>query len=351
MWNPVLLTLNQAQQRYLRVSIGVFLALLTFLTLGSYLVLQTKIAAYQSAYDNRPIGELREPDTPPFPISVDPRTQLITYNEENELVIQDFVTPYLSARQQDRWFDQLLARLGTQTWFQTLATPSSRILVILPGERQEQIAHNIGRILNWDAAERDQFISDVVSSQPSFPEGTFFPGRYIVPHDAKPEFVAAMVNNRFERSILARYPTEIEETVPMIEALTLASLLERESYHFSEMRIIAGVIWNRLFQEMNLQIDATLQYAKVNAGLAGGNWWPQPLPNDKFIDSPFNTYQNPGLPPSPIANPGVASIIAALNPVPTDCIFYFHDRRGGFHCSETYEQHVQGLRIHYGQGR
>ena len=351
MWNKPLLTLTSTQQRYFRIALGIFLAFLTLLAFGAYLVLQTKITAYQAVYQNKPVGELIAPETIPFPISVNPLEQRIVYNEENEAIIQDFVTPYLSTRRQDRWFDQLLARLGTQTWFQTLATPSSRILIILPGERQEQIAYNIGRILNWNATERDQFISNVVSSQPSFPEGTFFPGRYIVPHDATPEFVANMINNRFERSVLDRYPTVLEETVPMIEALTLASLLERESYHFSEMRIIAGVIWNRLFQDMNLQIDATLQYAKANAGLAGGSWWPQPLPDDKFIDSPFNTYQNSGLPPSPIANPGVASIIAALNPVPTDCVFYFHDRRGGFHCSETYEQHVQGLRIHYGQGR
>lgn len=351
MWNKPLLTLTSTQQRYFRIALGIFLAFLTFLAFGAYLVLQTKITAYQTVYQNKPVGELIAPETIPFPISVNPLEQRIVYNEENEAIIQDFVTPYLSTRRQDRWFDQLLARLGTQTWFQTLATPSSRILIILPGERQEQIAYNIGRILNWNATERDQFISNVVSSQPSFPEGTFFPGRYIVPHDATPEFVANMINNRFERSVLDRYPTVLEETVPMIEALTLASLLERESYHFSEMRIIAGVIWNRLFQDMNLQIDATLQYAKANAGLAGGSWWPQPLPDDKFIDSPFNTYQNSGLPPSPIANPGVASIIAALNPVPTDCVFYFHDRRGGFHCSETYEQHVQGLRIHYGQRR
>jgi UPF0755 protein len=101
---------------------------------------------------------------------------------------------------------------------------------------------------------------------------------------------------------------------------------------------------------MPLQLDATLQYAK--AGASGEkNWWPVPKPADKFIKSPYNTYANEGLPPGPIANPSAAAVLAALNPHPTDCIFYFHDRNEGYHCSLTYEEHVRKLKIHYGRGR
>jgi UPF0755 protein len=60
---------------------------------------------------------------------------------------------------------------------------------------------------------------------------------------------------------------------------------------------------------------------------------------------------NKGLPPTPIANPSVAAVLAALNPTKTDCLFYFHDRKGDFHCSETYEGHVAALKKYYGQGR
>ena len=63
-------------------------------------------------------------------------------------------------------------------------------------------------------------------------------------------------------------------------------------------------------------------------------------PDDKYIESPFNTYSNKGLPPSPIANPSTDAIIAALNPKKTDCMYYFHDRKANFHCSVTYEEHV-----------
>jgi UPF0755 protein len=115
------------------------------------------------------------------------------------------------------------------------------------------------------------------------------------------------------------------------------------------MRHIAGVIWNRLFIDMNLQIDATLQYAKGTD--APKTWWPVPVPKDKYIESPYNTYQNSGLPPTPIANPSVDAVLAALNPRETDCMYYFHDKDSGFHCTETYEDHVAELKKYYGRGR
>lgn len=338
--------------RRARILVSAVVACLAVSAFGAYLILETKHAALQSAERGLHGSDiLRQAPAQPFPISVDPGARQIVHNDEVEAAVQTFAAPYLSARSQDRWLDHVLARLSTQTWFQTLATPSTRIIIILPGERKEQIAHNLGQILGWDASERTQFITELTTRVPAFPEGTFFPGRYVVPADASPLYMANLVHDRFTRAVLERYPSELETVLPLIETLTLASLLERESYHFSEMRVIAGVIWNRLFQEKRLQIDATLQYAKADAGLSPDTWWPVPRPDDKFIDSPYNTYQHHGLPPSPIANPGVASILAALNPTPTTCLFYFHDRNGGFHCSDTYEQHVQGLRVHYGQGR
>lgn len=116
------------------------------------------------------------------------------------------------------------------------------------------------------------------------------------------------------------------------------------------MRLISGIIWNRLFINMNLQIDATLQYAKANTS-AANSWWPAPLPADRFRKSPYNTYLNKGLPPAPIASPSVASVLAALNPKNTSCMFYFHDSAGRFHCSDTYDQHVALLKKYYGRGK
>ena len=116
------------------------------------------------------------------------------------------------------------------------------------------------------------------------------------------------------------------------------------------MRLISGIIWNRLFMNMNLQIDATVQYAKAN-NRAVSSWWPKVLPADISRKSPYNTYLHSGLPPTPIANPSVASVLAALNPKSTSCLFYFHDSMGQFHCTDTYAAHVALLKKYYGQGK
>jgi UPF0755 protein len=75
------------------------------------------------------------------------------------------------------------------------------------------------------------------------------------------------------------------------------------------------------------------------------------VPGDQYRKSAYNTYLHPGLPPTPIANPSVASVLAALNPKNTPCLFYFHDAAGGFHCSETYTGHVTLLKKYYGRGK
>ena len=157
------------------------------------------------------------------------------------------------------------------------------------------------------------------------------------------------IYDRFTTEILERYSTTTASRVPLRDALIIASLIEREAGGWHDMRDISGVIWNRIFTGMNLQIDATLQYAKADG--AKGNWWPKPVPDDKYVKSRFNTYRYNGLPPAPIASPSVAAVVAALNPKKTDCLFYFHDSRGRFHCSPDYEGHVKLLKKHYGRGK
>ena len=93
---------------------------------------------------------------------------------------------------------------------------------------------------------------------------------------------------------------------------------------------------------MSLDIDATLQYVKGTEE----NWWPQVESKDKFIDSPYNTYKNTGLPPHPIANPGLAAISAALNPLTTSCLYYLHDKYGRIHCSPSYAGHKTNIELY-----
>jgi UPF0755 protein len=123
-------------------------------------------------------------------------------------------------------------------------------------------------------------------------------------------------------------------------AVKIASLIQREAAGKQDMNLISGIIWNRIFNVMDLDIDATLQYAKGNDA---DGWWPQVIPADKYIDSPYNTYKNAGLPPSAISNPGLAAIEAAYNPQKTSCIYYFHDNNKQIHCSVTYADQVKKI--------
>ena len=165
-----------------------------------------------------------------------------------------------------------------------------------------------------------------------------------------PAEAQGVVNDRFVKNVLSRYGATTAKIVPLDQALTIASLIEREAGGLSDMRSISGIIWNRLFIGMNLQVDATLQYAKANAPTAK-SWWPGVVPADRFRKSPYNTYLHKGLPPTPIANPSVASIVAALNPKNTSCLFYFHDAAKRFHCTDTYPEHVALLKKYYGRGK
>lgn len=286
----------------------------------------------------------------PFPIGVDPTNKTISENPK----LDDFI----ANEGRTRWlfpslvpsgkFARFIAKLSRSPWYQ-MAVPGGRLLVIFPGERKEETAKNFGDILRWSSTERQTFTSLVTSVDPSLTEGKFYPERYLVEVDASPEAVAQMVNDRFSTEVIARYDENAEAILPLKNALIIASLLQREARDFTDMREISGVIWNRLFINMPLQLDATLQYAKGSR--ADQPWWPVPTPADKYIESPYNTYKNKGLPPAPIANPSLEAILAALNPTITDCLFYFHDSDANFICSPTYEEHVANLRRIYGRGK
>jgi uncharacterized YceG family protein len=325
-----------------------FLISLLFLLWTKYTVHNEKTVYVNAPDTEQALESITKLET--FPVSVDP---------EKKIIIEDpMLNPYLEKHlsfndstkyRQEKWFDRLLAKLSQSNLYQQLASPRSRILVIYPGERKEEITKNFGDILRWNKEQRKTFIEKITKTEPLLEDGKFFPGRYVVDTTITPEAVAELVNERFTNEILSKYDKNVANKVPLQDALTIASLLEREAYDFTDMRQISGVIWNRLFIEMPLQIDASLQYvrgSKVNEP----KWWPTPRPADKFLKSPYNTYKNTGLPPTPIANPSVAAVVAALNPESTECMFYFHDQKGGFHCTKTYEEHVALLKKIYGQG-
>jgi cell division protein YceG involved in septum cleavage len=339
------------QSKILRIisatALSVFLVVLLFTT-GFFVWTKNLMESAQSS--NSEVVEEIDVALEPFPVGVNTLSKSI--NEDP--LVDWYVTTYLSidvdSSRKGRIIDKLLSQIAKWDWYQSMASAVSRILVIYPGERSEEVVKNFGDILKWTEEERELFKDYIVVAEPYLEEGKFFPGRYVVESGASPEVVADMLYAEFNQSVLSRYDTEVEKQVPLEQALIIASLLEREAYDFTDMRYISGIIWNRLFINMPLQLDASLQYAKGSRA-SEVKWWPKVIPDDKYIDSPFNTYQNDGLPPGPIANPSVEAIVAALNPRQTDCMFYFHDQKGKFYCNVDYAGHVAELREVYGQGR
>ncbi|MCX6786676.1 MAG: endolytic transglycosylase MltG [Candidatus Kaiserbacteria bacterium] len=293
-----------------------------------------------------------------FPVTVDPKNKIIVENAQVNAIFETARPPLQAAVENTGGalrsvFEWIATTVSEASWYQSIAGvagASNRIITITPGMRKEQAASAFGNALAWNSTQKKQFmVADKYAVLP-LPEGSFSPGVYVVEKGTTPAVAQDMVNQRFAEDILSRYGTTTAQIVPLNDALTIASLLEREASGPDDMRLISGIIWNRLFANMNLQIDATVQYAKAN-GRTTGSWWPKATPADISRKSPYNTYIHSGLPPTPIANPSVAAVLAALNPKSTTCLFYFHDNAGQFHCSNTYAEHVVLLKKYFGRGK
>lgn len=291
-----------------------------------------------------------------FPVTVDPVNKTIIEDEKVNAYFQSQnfnlqTAALFLAYKFEEVFLQFAISISNILENNNLALVSGEKFVTIPsGLRKEEVANTFGRALGWNDKEKKEFTSLRNGQSLPLTEGSFFPGIYVVESGTTPLEVQDLVNKRFANNVLSRYSTSTAEIVPLNIALTIASLIQRETIGTDDMRVISGIIWNRIFANMNLQLDATLQYIKAN-NKKTAVWWPDIRPQDKFIKSPYNTYMHNGLPPAPIANPSVAAIIAALNPLKTTCLFYFHDNEGDLHCTPTYKEHVALLKQYYGRGR
>ena len=191
--------------------------------------------------------------------------------------------------------------------------------------------------LEEQAANHDyafSFLQDIPLGDPNRLEGYLYPDTYTfnTPHSALYAINKMLVN--FDARFTEELRSQVEETGYTIrEILTIASLIERETDGTDRDRI-ASVIYNRLDNpdagtQGYLQIDATLSY--INGGKV-------PTNADREIDSPYNTYLYKGLPPGPIANPGMESIQAALNPADTDYFYYALGDDEVHHYFRTYNE-------------
>ncbi|MEK7535592.1 MAG: endolytic transglycosylase MltG [Patescibacteria group bacterium] len=213
-----------------------------------------------------------------------------------------------------------------------LASASSRIVYVREGMRKEEVGELFARKLDWNDTQKLAFLRG--------PEGEYYPGTYSISNSKDENVMRELMLHRFEREVEERLSSSTKSVVSIPTIIKVASIIEREAGGKRDMRLISGVIWNRIFTDMNLQIDATVQYA---IGTEEKGWWPTVYPEDLHVESPFNTYKYEGFPPAPISNPGLASIDAAMNPAKTKCLFYIHDKRRRIHCAETYEGHKKNI--------
>ena len=216
----------------------------------------------------------------------------------------------------------------------------SEIWVTIPeGLRREEIAARFASAFG----QRESFTQEFLSASAEL-EGFLFPDTYLFPKDAEATSVVKKMRSTFDIKTAELKEGIDASTLTLKEIIILASIIERETRTEGERPIVAGVLINRLNIGMGLQADATVQYAVGTAG----NWWPILTKEDLLVNSPYNTYRFRGLPPAPIANPGLSSITAAVFPEESDYLYYLHDAKGQAYFARTLAEHNENVRQYLG---
>ena len=198
-------------------------------------------------------------------------------------------------------------------------------LTIPEGVSLKKIAETATMLLkNFDEGEFDKLTENK--------EGYLFPDTYFVPTHYTTEELFNLLTETFTERILPVISSANNTKLTNEEIIILASILEREANSLESMSLVSSVLQNRLAINMPLQADATIEYV-LNKPLK------ELVPKDLEIDSPYNTYLNIGLPPTPIGNPGLDAIMATLNPQTTDYYYYITDPEGDFHFAKTFAEH------------
>lgn len=233
------------------------------------------------------------------------------------------------------------------------ATPAEVTFNILPGWRLEEIAAAIPTSgLSFPpeaflAAARQAPSSSPLSQElpaSATLEGFLFPDSYLAPRQSTPEeFINQLLENFQVKLTNDLRQGFSSQGLSLYQAVILASIVQRETVDDSEMPTIASVYLNRINAGMKLDADPTVQYA-LGFNPAQQKWWTSPLSaEDLQVNSPYNTYIYAGLPPGPIANPGLKALEAVAFPAQTP-YYYFRaacDGSGTHVFSKTFEEHLE----------
>jgi len=186
------------------------------------------------------------------------------------------------------------------------------------------------------AAQSDLFLVRDLDPDAKSLEGYLFPDTYQFTRiDSAHDIAAAMVH-RFHREA---QKIGLLGNSDMHRIVTMASIVEKETADPKERPLVAGVYYNRLNRNMPLAADPSVIYAALLAGRYRGTIYE----SDLQFDSPYNTYKHAGLPPGPIANPGIASLQAATHPAQTDFLYFVSDNNGHHRFARDSQEHARNV--------
>lgn len=187
------------------------------------------------------------------------------------------------------------------------------------------------------AARADTVLIRDLDPQASSLEGYLFPDTYQFTRTQTPTDMLAVMVHRFRAKVRS-----LGLTGNLHQVVTMASIIEKETALPEERPMVASVYYNRLNQRVTLDADPSIIYAELLAGSYSGALHH----DDMRFDSPYNTYRHLGLPPGPIANPGVASLQAALHPAHTDYLYFVSDGDGHHRFAATLEEHNHNVALY-----
>ena len=238
------------------------------------------------------------------------------------------------------------------------ATAAS-LIPIPEGLRIEQIGEIAVRA---KLATREEWDAAIASARPQSPAhqpppgasllGYLLPASYPIECRASAEQLVGAMLEAFEKQVTPDLIAEAErQGLSLHEVLTLASIVEREAQLKSEQPLVASVFRNRLEEGMQLQADPTVQFAVATPeSVAKDGWWKRELTlDDLAVRSPYNTYRVAGLPPGPIANPGIDAIKAVIRPAKTDYLYFVAKGDGSHVFAPTLDEHNANVKRYLSQ--
>jgi UPF0755 protein len=212
-------------------------------------------------------------------------------------------------------------------------------------------SHGLGPAGSFVRAAKDAAPIRALDPAAADLEGYLFPDTYALPRNTDAAKLVRLMVARFDKVFtLELRQAAAARNLTVRQAVTLASIVEKETAKADERALVAAVYTTRLRIGMPLQCDPTVIYGLTKAGRYSGNIHK----DDLSFDSPYNTYRHPGLPPGPIASPGRASLEAALHPADADFLYFVSRNDGSHEFARTLEEHnryVQKYQVQYFRDR